>query len=133
MTSLPPGVVNEAVSADLRDVLVLAQRGSRLAGGRAQQASVLPDVDGLRAERDPVEGRLVTVLTGHRHLAGETLTLQRGHDATGHPVVLRQDRLHVVVGRGEELLGLGLGLGRIPVVRVGLADDLDVTGRPQRP
>ena len=33
----------------------------------------------------------------------------------------------------QELLHLGLGLGRIPVVGVGLADDLDVARRDRGP
>ena len=70
-----------------------------LAGGLAEHAGVLPDVDGLRAERDPVERRVVAVLTGHRHLAGETLGVECGDDATGHAVVLGEHGLDVVVRR----------------------------------
>ena len=61
-----------------------------LAGRLAELAGVLPDVDRLRAERDPVERRLVTVLTRNRHLARQALRLERGDDAAGHAVVLRE-------------------------------------------
>ena len=70
---LPPGVVNGVVPATLVDVGVLAELHGCVAGGLAERTGVLPDVDGLRAECDPVEGGLVAVLTGHRHLAGEAL------------------------------------------------------------
>ena len=90
---------------------------------------VLPHRDGLSTERDTVERGLVAVLTRHGNLAGEALGLERRDDARCHAVVLREHGLDVVVVRRQELLHLGLGLRRIPVVGVGLADDLDVALR----
>ena len=52
-----------------------AQLDGGLAGGLAEQAGVLPDVDRLGAEGDPVEGGGVAVLAGDRDLAGEALGL----------------------------------------------------------
>jgi hypothetical protein len=114
---------------DARRVRVLAQRDGGLAGGGAELAGVLPDVDRLRAERDAVERRLVAVLTGHGDLAGEALGLEGRDDAARHAVVLREHRVDVVVLGGQELLHLRLGDRGVPVVGVGLADDLDVARR----
>src|SRR5438552_8458522 len=115
-------------SRDLARVGVLAELNRRVAGGLAEQARVLPDVDGLRAERDAVQGGLVAVLTGYRHLAGEALRGERSDHATGHAIVLRENRIDLVLVLREDLLHVGLRFRRVPVVGVGLADDLDVAG-----
>ena len=128
VSSLPPGDSNGAVPATAVMSGFSQSCNGRLAGRRAEQAGVLPDVDGLRAEGDPVEGSEVAVLAGHRNLAGKSLGFERGDDAAGHAVVLGEHGLHVVVGVGEELLRRGLGDRRIPVVGVVLADDRDVAG-----
>ena len=98
MTSFPPGVLNVRGAGDLRDVLVGAQGDGGLAGRLAEVAGVLPDVDGLRAEGDAVEGGLVAVLAGDRDLAGEALGLERRDDAAGHAVVLGEHGVDLVVG-----------------------------------
>src|SRR4029079_14187413 len=98
------------------------------AGGLAEITSVLPDVDRLVAERDVVEGGGFAVVAGDRDFAVETLGLEGGDDATGHAVVLGQDRVHLVLVGRQELLHLGLRQGGLPVIGVGLADDLDVAG-----
>src|SRR5204863_133450 len=61
----------------LGDVRRLAQLHRGLAGGLAECTGILPDVDRLRAERHPVEGRGLAVLTRHGHLAGQPLGLER--------------------------------------------------------
>src|SRR5256885_4197653 len=110
---------------DLAEVGALAELHRSLSGALPEGPGVLPDVDGLRAERDPVQSGLVAVLAGHRHLAGESLRGEGRDDPAGHAVVLRQHRVDGVLVRGQELLHLRLSLGGVPVVGVGLADDLD--------
>src|SRR5258706_8040158 len=113
---------------DLAHIGVTAELHRSLAGTLAEPARVLPDVDRLGAERDAVEGGLVAVLTGHRDLARKALCRERCDYAAGHTVVLREDRIDgVLVGR-EDLLHVRLGLRRVPVVRIDLADDLDIAG-----
>ena len=74
VTTLFLGVVNGRGARDLGDVLVLAQRRWQprrrpcRARGRPSRRSTV-----CVAEGDVVEGGLVAVLAGHRHLAGEAL------------------------------------------------------------
>ena len=82
----------------------------------------------LRAERNAVERRLVAVLAGDRHGAGEALRIERRDDAGGHAVILGDDRIDLVVGRGQALLHVLLGIVRLPAVGEGLADILDLAG-----
>src|SRR5918992_403458 len=124
---VPAGGVERLDAADGRQLGALGELDRGLAGGLAELARVLPDRDRLGPQGDPVEGGGVAVLAGDRHLAGEALRLQGGHHAAGHAVVLGEDGVDLVVGLGQELLRLGLGEGWVPVVGVGLADDLDVT------
>src|SRR5664280_236095 len=113
----------------LGDVGVGAELGRCLTGSLAEEAGVLPDVHGLRAEGDPVQGGGVAVLARDRNLAREALGRKRGHDAAGHAVVLGENSVNLVVVGRQDLLHLLLSVGRIPVVGVGLADDLDVGSR----
>src|ERR1700704_5682688 len=111
-------------AGDLAGVGVLAELDRGVAGGLAEQARVLPDVDRLGTKGHAVQGGLVAVLAGHRHLAGETLRGEGGDHATGHAVVLRENRIDLVLVLREDLLHLGLRKFRFPVVGVDLADDL---------
>ncbi len=129
LTSLPPGVVNDAAPATAAGSGLAHRRDRSFTGGRAERTGVLPDVDGLRAEGDTVERCLVTVLAGHGHLAGEALRFECGDHATGHAVVLDEGDVDGVVLGGEVALHRRLGVCGIPVVGVVLADDGDVTGR----
>src|SRR6185436_609037 len=97
---------------DLAHIGVAAELRRSLARGLAEETRVLPNVDRLRPERDAVEGGLVAVLAGHRHLAGEALRGEGGNHAAGHAVVLREDRVDAVLVRGEDLLHVRLGLRR---------------------
>ena len=125
VSSLPSGEVNGAVPSTAAMSGFAQSCDGGLTGRRAEQAGVLPDVHRLGAEGDPVEGGLVAVLAGDRDLAGEALGLEGGDDAAGHPVVLGQDGVDLVVRCGEELLHGGLGDRGIPVVGVVLTDDRD--------
>ena len=100
------------------DVRVGAQRDGCFTGGLAEHPGVLPHRHHLRAERNAVECGLVAVLPRDRDLAGQALGLERGHHAAGHAVVLGQHRVDLVVGRGEDLLHVGLRVRRFPVVGV---------------
>src|SRR5437867_1145483 len=82
--------------ADFAWVGVLAELHGRFASGLAEQTRVLPHVDRLRTERDAVQGSLVAVLAGHRHLAREALSRQRGDHAASHTVILREPDVRLV-------------------------------------
>src|SRR5664280_591963 len=116
-------------ASHLGDVGVGAELGRCLTGSLAEEAGVLPDVHGLRAEGDPVQGGSVAVLARDRNLAREALGRERGDDAAGHAIVLGEDGVNLVVVRRQDLLHLLLGVRGIPVVGVRLADDVDLAGR----
>src|SRR5882762_11822496 len=73
---------------DLARVGVLAELHRGFARGLAEQARVLPNVNGLGTESHTVQSGFVAVLAGHRHLAREALRREGGDDAAGHAVVL---------------------------------------------
>ena len=129
VTSMPPGVVNGAVPATVAGIGVGAERDGSLAGRRAELTGVLPHAHRLRAERDPVERRLVTVLTRHRDLPARPWASRAAMTPPAMPSFSREHCVDLVVLGREELLHLRLGDGGIPVVGVGLTDDLDVAGR----
>ena len=122
---MPPGVVNGAVPA--------TAVGSGLAhSATAASPAVVPSSrESFQTstvcvtERDPVQCGQVAVLTRHRDLTGQALGIEGGDDAAGHAVVLGEHGVDLVVLGREDLLHRGLGDRRVPVVGVGLADDLD--------
>src|SRR5690606_3329707 len=87
-----------------------------LRGSLSEFARVLPDGNGLGAERDAVEGRMVCILARYRHGSREALRLERGDSSAGGTVVRRHDRVDLVVVRGQELFGVALGVGREPAI-----------------
>ena len=93
-------------------------------GGLAKLAGVLPDRDGLRAERDAVERSEIAVLAGNRN-ALEALRRQRGDDAACGAVIRGDHGIDVVVVGREDLLHVPLGVRRQPAVGIGFADDGD--------
>src|SRR5579862_7641824 len=92
----------------------------------AEDAAVLPDRNGLRAERDAVQSGKVAVLTRYRHLAVEALRLERGNRARGHAVVLGNHSVDLIVLLGQALFHFLLGVVGLPAVGEGLADILDL-------
>ena len=66
---------------DLGELLAAGELKRDFRGALAELAGVLPDRDGLGAERDAVQRRLVGVLAGDRNGTGEPLRFQRGNGA----------------------------------------------------
>src|ERR1700727_852386 len=67
-------------------LLAVRERHRSLARDPAEVARVLPDGNGLGAERDAIDRRVVAILARHRHRTGHALRSKRRHDATGHAV-----------------------------------------------
>ncbi len=66
---------------------------------------------------------MVTVLATDRNR--QALRFQSGDHATGHAVVLRQNRVNVVVVGGQDLFHVLLRIVRLPAVRERFAHDVD--------
>ncbi|ENN88048.1 hypothetical protein RHSP_51307 [Rhizobium freirei PRF 81] len=113
-------------AGDLVELLALGEVDGDFGGALAEFARVLPDRDGLRAERDAVQSSLVGVLAGNRHGAGETLGVEGCDCAPGGAVVGGDDRVNLVVVGGQELLHVALRVLRQPAVGVSFADVLDL-------
>ena len=92
----------------------------------AEVTAVLPDGHGLGAAGDAVQRGEIAVLAADRGGAFHALGGKRRDDAAGHAVVLRQDRVHLVVGGGEDLFHVALRVLGLPAVGEGFADDGDL-------
>src|SRR5207244_7775935 len=79
--AVPTRGLERGCPLDLARIRVVAELHRGLARGLSEQARVLPYVDRLCPECDAVDGGLVTVLAGHRHLTRESL----GPERAAHP------------------------------------------------
>ena len=122
---VPPGEVHSSAPSIVAHLGALGQRHGDLAGLAAELAAVLPDRHGLGALGDAVQRGVVAVLPRDRD-AVHALRRQRRHRAAGGAVVRGDDRVDVVVVRGQDLLHVALRVGGQPAVGIGLADDGDV-------
>ena len=82
-----------------------AEGSGSLTGRVAEEAGVLPDVNGLGSEGDAVQSRGVAVLSGDRNLAGKALRLQGGQSLGVDPDVVQAiaRQIAAVVRTGVEV------------------------------